>query len=951
MSGGSEEQIVAYKYYEDQHVVLALSNFDFISRISFANKVAWEGKAEGADDAWTEIEVFKPGLFGGEDREGGVSGTIHLGMGWPNQPILSRMVSRIGGALMPAYRGVVSLFFDDFYFGNNPYIKEFKIRAQSIHKLSDGSPQWYDKKAEIAEINPEWGIAFQEDFSGTLDAYVNEAPANIYIDNGVLHCDDYNDRQGEQDLHTTFPTQQINWGSLRFRMIDDGIGDQPRVSVPGFITVWPQREQVVDASQRCYINNTPVGDSKLQYGVWYRVDIQRVGANAEVSLYNEQTNQVEATLTENIGDNESSSISIGSGTDGSDYSGGMAIEYDDIEFFTVFPTADINPIHFIRECHTDQIWGGRYPESKMGDSYKTAADQIWDEQLGVSFLFTEEIKWREIIEEVARHIDAIPYQDPDTGLMEIKLIRDDYEVETLPVLDPSNSDLERINDPFENEIFNSVIIEFWNKETGENDSITLSDAAAVDMVGFINSKTYSYSGITNKRTATIVGNRDLARSSRPYYQGRVKTNRAVANLKPGDVFLLKSPEDGIEQIICRVTKRSESGLLNGDITLEFGEDIFGQVMTTFSQPSESVWVDPIGDPRQFSYQTAFEIPYYLAVQAEGDDFMSTLADGSCFYGFAGVSPIFGAHLNYNLYVYPDGVTQEPDTEFAISCQFTPVGVVSVDVDDQAELTIPVEALSGMDSVRVGHLIMVGDNLDADREWMVLDAEAADGDTEITVRRGLIDTTPKPITAGTPLYFVGTFFGGSETEYISSEVIEGYGTPKNGLGSYLGPYEYHDLTMAGRIFKPYPPGDLRLDNLPLPVNYSPTSDSVVLTWHHRDRVTQSDQNIDFFDTSDYGPEASTTYRVEADSLDSAGDVISANWFSSNVGLVLTYTLDLSVNPPPAGTVTVKVKVWTVRDGEDSLQPAEAYFNVLAAPSGVAFEYQAPTAPSGLTATEV
>jgi hypothetical protein len=963
MGGSSKEQVVAYKYYEDQHIVLALSNFDFISHIWFANKRAWIGQATGAPDAWTEINIDKPGLFGGEKREGGVSGRIHIGMGWPDQPRLTRLVNRLGSVLMPAYRGVVSLYFDNFYFGNNPYIKELKVRAQAIHKLSDGSTQWYDEKAPIGQLmSGKHAIYIAIDTSGSMNVVTSNGQTRL--DNTKTAVNGFLDYLGNSVAFTHIDIHIVGWDGAkateqRRQVNSEDISElktfvnnlSTNVSVTDFSLAVEDaadffagapssaRRTVVFATDgEPYVPGTELTDAELAQNA---ADI--LFATANVHSYAFSIDLEDTTYTAYMDNTPNDGVPVipGSNPDA----------MTSILRTVMAGIVDINPIHFIRECHTDRIWGGRYPDTKMGSSYDAAADTIYDEGLGVSFLFTEEIRWKEIIEEVARHIDAIPYQDPDTGLMEIKLIRDDYDIETLPVLDPSNSDLEQINNPFDNEVFNKVIVEFWNYETGKDDVVTLSDPAAIDMVGFINPKTYKYSGITNKTVAMMVAERDFARSNRPFYQGRVKTNRSVANLKPGSVFKLRSPEDGITEIICRVTKRQESGLLNGDIRIEFGEDIFSKVYSTFSRPQEALWEDPVGDPQQFSHQTVFEIPYYLVVKDQGESATANLNSDVCFFGFAGVEPESGAHIDYDLYVYPDGTTQPPDLEFAITAAFTPYAIVSADVDDPNVLTIPVEPLIGMDSVRIGQILLVGDGSDDTREVLSVAAEVADDDTTLTVNRGLIDTTPKPISAGTVLYFVETFYGGSETQYMPSEIVEGYGTPTNGAGVFAGPYTYHDLEMTGRFNKPYPPGDLRLDGIPLPQDYSPSASTVVITWHYRDRVLQSDQPIHFFDTADYGPESGTTYRIEADSLDSSGDTISANWLSLNVGLVKTYTLDMTANPLPVGTVTVRIKVWAVRDGIDSLQPAEAYFSVLAAPENITAEYQAATAPTGLSAVEV
>lgn len=956
MGGSSKSQVVGYQYYEDQHIVLALSNFDFISRISFANKRAWTGYARGALDDWGEVNISKPGLFGGEKREGGVAGKVHIGMGWPDQPRLSRMVSRLGNNLTPAYRGVVSLYFDNFYFGNNPYIKSLKVRAQAIHKTSDGSEQWYDEKAAILAgydngVGPA-AIQFSLDASGSMFPPFTDRYETLKEAMGLV-LDSIRSSGIAHDIRVSV------WGGTVRSITRYGVVAADLDDIRSFIDGVTEKEgdgtdfnTAVDGVNAFYeSSNIPI--RKFIFIADGQPNPEASAAEASATLFS--TAEVEAfAFNIDYSGTEYSELMDNTPDDGVPVvDGGNASQIRDALLAAlVRPVWDINPIHFIRECHTDPIWGGRYPSSKMGASYAVAADTLFEEELGVSFLFTEEIKWREIIEEIARHIDAIPYQDPDTGLMEIKLIRDDYDFESLPILDPSNSELVQMNDPNDLEVFNQVVIEFWNFQTGVDDTVTLGDASAIDMLGYVNSKTYSYNGLSNKRNATKVGERDLAQASRPFHQGRVKTNRSVANLKPGDVFRLTSPDDGVENMVCRVTKRSDSGLLNGDITLEFGEDIFGQAYTTFGEPADSDWVDPISPPTNFAYQTPFEVPYYLIVQDLGETDTPSLSDDACFFGFAGAMGGGGVHLDYDLFVYPEGTTQEPDPEFANTAPFTPYAIVASDITDPSEVSIPVTELSGMDSVRLGHIILVGGETDDQREVLALDAEAVDGDILLTVRRGLIDTVPKPIPAGTVLYFIETFFGGSETEYLTGESVEGYGVPANGQGSFLGPYTYHELPMAGRFFKPYPPANLKVEGAYAPYGHTLAGEtSATLTWNYRDRVTQSDQTIDWFDSSDYGPESGTTFRVEVDAVDSGGEIITSNYISTNVGLTNSYEIDITSSVPPVGSAYLDARVWAIRSGEDSLQAAEARVILLVPPSGVSATYLGPSAPSDLAVEEI
>lgn len=132
MGGGGGSQTVGYKYYLGIHMVLCHGPVDNISKITIDDRTAWEGTSTGGT-----ITVNKPDLFGGEAREGGVSGNIDVDMGETTQGQNSYLVSKLG-ALIPNYRGVVSLVLNQFYIGNNPYLKKWAVRATRNLSRTDG---------------------------------------------------------------------------------------------------------------------------------------------------------------------------------------------------------------------------------------------------------------------------------------------------------------------------------------------------------------------------------------------------------------------------------------------------------------------------------------------------------------------------------------------------------------------------------------------------------------------------------------------------------------------------------------------------------------------------------------------------------------------------------------------------------------------------------------------
>ncbi|RLP22273.1 hypothetical protein D8676_25385 [Mesorhizobium sp. YM1C-6-2] len=116
---------------------------DACYKIRVGDKVAFRGVAPGGP-----ITISKSRLFGGEDREGGISGTLDLEMGEPTQDQNDYLVSKLGAAV-PAFRGVVTAVLRRMYIGTTPYIKPWAFTLQRIFLRSDGTEQWYPAKAAV----------------------------------------------------------------------------------------------------------------------------------------------------------------------------------------------------------------------------------------------------------------------------------------------------------------------------------------------------------------------------------------------------------------------------------------------------------------------------------------------------------------------------------------------------------------------------------------------------------------------------------------------------------------------------------------------------------------------------------------------------------------------------------------------------------------------------------
>lgn len=133
MSGGSKTQTVGYRYLFGIHMGIGRGPVDELCEIKVGDKRAWLGSV--TSNASVPIDAYT--LFGGEDKEGGVQGTLEVMMGGPTQTAGGGLAAMLGGVL-PGYRRMFTVFFDGIVAMINPYPKPWKFRLRRALQGWDG---------------------------------------------------------------------------------------------------------------------------------------------------------------------------------------------------------------------------------------------------------------------------------------------------------------------------------------------------------------------------------------------------------------------------------------------------------------------------------------------------------------------------------------------------------------------------------------------------------------------------------------------------------------------------------------------------------------------------------------------------------------------------------------------------------------------------------------------
>lgn len=919
--GSSKKQTVGYKYYIGMHIGLCHGPIDQLIRIDVGDKEAWPAITNtryGIFTRWVDWEIEEygipippeaepissgslfidaPSLFGGEKREGGIEGTLDLLSGESFQPPNEYLMARLGADLVSGFRNICSVVLRQMYIGTNPYLKKWAFRVQRIHNGQDGLQQWYDEKAPIGNIGilPPTSIHFALDDSGSM-AGTRAANQKLAVKGALDYIDMLIGKGLVEDLDILI--RGLNSASITRRSVDN----QAIIDLKAFVDTIP-------ASGGTYFENGVSSAPAFFEGS--PAEHRRVSIFTTDGNPSDSADDAGAVLL-GITDIAAYGVNIDLATttetaklDNTPYDGVPIISSGSSDALTAIIIGalatiwDMNPAHIIRECLTNSQWGMGISSVELDeDSFTTSADTLYNESMGISILWNQQTSIDEFITHILKHIDGDLSTDNTTGKFRLKLIRDDFDEETLPVLSPANCD--RIED-FQRltvaELVNEVIVTYWDSETGNDRTVSVQDIALLQVQEGINSATINYPGFTNYSTAARVAARDLKTLSCPRASCTIYANRFAASFNKGDVFKLVWPKLGIASLIMRVTSIDVGDGVNNLVKIVCTQDTFSLPTVALISEPEIRWVDPSGPPLPVPAQISFELPYFELVMQSDQDLVDSKLDTYPDMGFNGIAGVSPSGIALNSLLHTDSGAGY--TEYDI-CDFCPYATLVEDIG-YMDTIIPITDGVDISEIALGTWAQIGTELVG---------IVAVSTTEMTITRGVLDTTPETHLAGDGVFFWDEFSASDMIQYAYTDTIDMKLQTVNGSGILdLNEAPISTATMDRRAIRPYPPGNVQING-----EYYPEmgEGDMILTWAHRDRIQQTAPSmlIDFL-YGNIGPEEGTTYRVQIDDDDGV-ELHSASGIDA---AITTYVV--ASNLLAAGFL--RIRIWSVRDTYESLYP--------------------------------
>lgn len=868
-------------YYMGLHYGICHGPVDFIREIIIKEKVAWRGE-QAINGA---LEIDKEELFGGVKKEGGAVGSAYALLGAEDQTIPEFLAAKVGltTATMPAYRGICSIWFTEgeggsplgFYWSaNSPFIPATWIKvARASLGLTESIARIYRSAQEIitGTVRLTW-------WQSTFEQVTND--------------------QGRLGV-AFFDADDNMVGSIQWA---------PLITMPDPIPVW---------TERTFSANVP-NDEDDEDVVKIRIYMEmhrRTGTNNDCYI-----DDISATINgrpitiENPGaetgsmagwTNEVGAVAVSTtwpahSGDWYFYGGVVADSraYQDVYTGVDF---DSNPAHIIHDCLTNTDWGMGATNAMIDmDSFESAAQVLYDEQFGLSLQWTKQSSIESFISEIIDHIEATIFINPRNGLITIKLIRGDYDIDDLDIYTPDNSEVTRFGRKLWGETINEIIVSFTNPDNEESETLVAQDLANITIQGGIVSDSRNYYGVRVRSLAARLAQRDLRTAAIPLATCDIEINREAWDLLPGDVLVLNSPEDGILSMVMRVGTVDYGKPGDPTVKASLMEDVFALAAGDYTVPPGPE-DDEDEEPAPAANTYVFTLPYFFVV-----NLVEIVGEIDYPESFAGILA---------------SQSGEDSVEFELLESSENVGTLSVAVRATLTDAIVAEVFTDILSFSnrsngpgpvVGGFMLIGEG---DEDTIELCEITDFGVGGYTLRRGVLDTTPKDWPAGTPVWFVNenqTFT--DDTVRAAAEIVDYQVLMRTSLGlldESLAPTVSETLTE--RLYLPSRPADVKVNGVGFGISDAIDVNPIPVTWANRNRVTESAVVLSWDDPS-VTPEVGQTTTIYVTDLD------------GNVLTTISGLTGTSYNLSPAafmGEFEGYVKVFSSLGGSPALESLQGF----------------------------
>lgn len=498
---------------------------------------------------------------------------------------------------------------------------------------------------------------------------------------------------------------------------------------------------------------------------------------------------------------------------------------------------DANPIHMIYECLVDDEWGmGGAPSLIDKAGFEIEAGRIFGEKMGFSFWWMRQQSIEDFVTEILDHIQATIFVNPNSGLLSVKLLRDDYDIATLRHITPDNATLSNFKRRSSGEIVNEMTVSFTNPETEKSESITAQDIASIESQrGQKVAGSRDYYGFRNRELATTVLARDLRASTAPLISAEAKLDRSGWDVLPGEVMLMSWPRRHVNAVVVRAGKVSYGKPKDSAIRVSLMQDVFSLSKPAITVLPGSGWENPSVDPQPLEMRL-FTVPAFFARNAEIQSGQVELGPNEALVGALADSETYDS-FDYEL--VSESVSANGDVVITSkgAMSMTPLAILTATMGAAATSVLPFALFPiAEETPRVGGFVFIGYG-DTNQEIALVTGRTAAG---WVIARGVLDTVPKTWAVGTPVWLVnpGARIVDNQTIYAEGSTATYRGLDRTARG-LLGYDDAPSIStvVTDRAHLPLRPANVRLNGVAFGSTAIGSATSAQLSWAIRNRLVE------------------------------------------------------------------------------------------------------------------
>ena len=300
------------------------------------------------------------------------------------------------------------------------------------------------------------------------------------------------------------------------------------------------------------------------------------------------------------------------------YPNGLAKQFrgNDINWYKI--GEDSNPAEVIYEILKNTYWGCSYSAERVDiESLLSLGDTAVKESMGVSCLINTTNSAGDYINKILSHINGVCYDNPKTGKLTFKLIRNDYDEKMLPVFSTNNCSTMDFSRLDWSETVNMVTANFtYADQKYDTGTIMVSDLANMRITHNSVEKSIDASYFTTENNAKTYARTQLLSLAYPLASVNFEASRDAYNLTLGQPIVINWTPYGISKQIFRVTDIDYGSLLDGNITVTAVEDVFGFEKTDYTSTGSIGWEDLPHVPENVSTFKYLEAPYEISMSLD-----------------------------------------------------------------------------------------------------------------------------------------------------------------------------------------------------------------------------------------------------------------------------------------------------------------------------------------------